>query len=97
MPGDAAATANNINAREMLFRCGIVSFIIVLILDVLVAWALYILLIPVNKNLALLAAWFRLVYTAIFGAAIYNFLSVFQLITGDEYLGCLEPISYTLK
>ncbi len=59
IPGDAAATAANINESELLFRSGIVCFIIVLILDVLVAWALYVLLIPVNKNLALLAAWFK--------------------------------------
>jgi hypothetical protein len=62
IPGDAATTANNIIANELLFRGGISSFIIVLILDVLVAWALYILLKPVNKNLALLAA----LYTPLF-------------------------------
>jgi hypothetical protein len=90
VPGDAATTANNIIAKEMLFRCGIISFIIVLILDVLVAWALYVLLIPVNKNLALLAAWLRLVYTTIFGIAICNFLSVLRLLSGAEYLKVFE-------
>jgi hypothetical protein len=86
VPGDAATTASNIMANEMLFRCGIISFIIVLILDLLVAWALYMLLKPVNKNLALLAAWLRLVYTAIFGIALNNFLGVLQLLSGDKYL-----------
>jgi hypothetical protein len=85
IPGDAAATANNISANEMLFRFGIISFIIVLILDVLVAWALYVLFIPVNKNLALLAAWLRLVYTC-------NFLSVLQLLSGAEYLKVFETV-----
>lgn len=61
VPGDAERTANNIIANESLFRFGIVSFLIVLICDVLVAWALYVFLNPVNKSLSLLAAWFRLV------------------------------------
>ncbi|MDQ0919524.1 DUF4386 domain-containing protein [Paenibacillus sp. V4I5] len=86
VPGDAAATASNIIANEMLFRSGFISFVIVLILDVLVAWALYVLLKPVNKNLAMLAACFRLVYTAIFGIALSNFLNVLPLLNGAEYL-----------
>ncbi len=90
IPGDAATTANNLIANELLFRGGMSSFIIVLILDVLVAWALYILLKPVNKNLALLALFFRLIYTAIFGVAIYNFLSVLQLLSGADYLTVFE-------
>ena len=90
IPGDATATANNIHANELLFRSGVISFIIVLILDVLVAWALYVLLLPVNKNLAMLAAWLRLVYTTIFGMAIYHLLSVLQLLSGAEYLKVYE-------
>ncbi|MDQ0878696.1 hypothetical protein QFZ77_007355 [Paenibacillus sp. V4I3] len=86
IPDDAATTANNIIANEMLFRSGFISFVIVLILDVLVAWVLYVLLKPVNKNLAMLAACFRLVYTAIFGIALSNFLNVLPLLSGAEYL-----------
>ena len=40
VPGDATETANNIMAAEGLFRMAICSFLIVIILDVLVAWAL---------------------------------------------------------
>lgn len=90
IPGDPTATANSIKANEMLFRGGIASFIVVLILDILVAWAFYILLKPVNKNLALLAAWCRLIYTAIFGVAIYNFISVLHLLSGAAYLTVFE-------
>ena len=88
---DPAATATNIMTNEMLFRTGFISFVIVLILDVLLAWALYVLLKPVNKNLAMLAAWFRLVYTAIFGVALHNFLGVLQLLSGTEYLAVFTP------
>ena len=86
IPDDAATTVNNIITNEMLFRSGFISFVIVLILDVLVAWALYVLLKPVNKSLAMLAACFRLVYTAIFGIALSNFLDVLPLLSGTEYL-----------
>ena len=90
VPGDAAATANNIMANEMLFRFGIVSFAIVLICDVLVAWALYILLKPVNKSLSLLTAWFRLLYTAIFAISLLNLFNALQLLSGADYLTAFE-------
>lgn len=90
VPDDAALTATNIATNELIFRFGVISFVIVLILDIIVAWALYILLKQVNKNLSLLAAWFRLIYTAMFGAALFNFLSVLQLFTDDVYLEGME-------
>jgi len=90
VPGDAATTANNIMADESLFRIGICSFIIVIILDVVVAWALYVFLKPVNKSLSLLAAWFRLVYAIIFGIALANLFSVLLLLSGTDYLTVFE-------
>ena len=86
VPGDAAETANNIMANELQFRIGICSFIIVIILDVLVAWALYVFLKPVNKSLSLLAAWFRLLYTAVFGFALLYLITVLRLISDADYL-----------
>lgn len=90
IPGDAAATANNIIASEGLFRVGIISFIIVLLCDVVVAWALYVVLKPVNKSLSLLAAWFRLVYSAIHGIALLNLIIALQLLSGHDYLNVFE-------
>lgn len=76
---DATKTVNNITNHEMLFRVGILSFIGVLILDVLVSWTLYVLLKSVNHHLSILAMSFRLVYTAIFGIALTNFLSIVSI------------------
>lgn len=90
VPGDAAKTVNNIMADELLFRIGISSFLIVIILDVLVAWALYVLLKPVNRSLSLLAAWFRLVYATIFGIALADLFGVLQLLSGADYLTVFE-------
>jgi hypothetical protein len=39
-PDDAAATASNLMDSETLFRVALVSFLIVFVLDVVVAWAL---------------------------------------------------------
>lgn len=90
LPEDATTTANNIMANEMLFRTGICSFLIVIVCDVVVAWALYVFLIPVNKSLSLLAAWFRLVYSTIFGTALANYFSVLLLLSGADYLTVFE-------
>ena len=48
VPGDAAKTANNIVGNDLLFRIGILSFIIMVVFDVVLAWALYVLLKPVS-------------------------------------------------
>ena len=52
--GDAAATASNILAQEGLFTITAVGDLVAAALFALSAWALYVLLKPVNKNLALL-------------------------------------------
>jgi Domain of unknown function (DUF4386) len=87
---DAKATANNIMGSSELFRIGIFCFLIVAVLDVIVAWALHVLLEPVNKSLSLLAAWFRVVYAAVFAIALMPLLGVVQLLSGAEYLKGLE-------
>ncbi|MBA4141064.1 MAG: DUF4386 family protein [Segetibacter sp.] len=60
-------------------------------MDVVIAWALYILLKPVNENLSLLTAWFRLVYTVIALVALNNLVTVFQLLDTPGYLKVFEP------
>ncbi len=60
------------------------------ILDVVVAWALYVLLKPVNRSLSLLAAWFRLVYAAILGIALANLFSALLLLSGADHLAVFE-------
>jgi hypothetical protein len=86
VPGDSAATANNIIANQILFRSGMVTWIVVLVCDVIIAWALYIFLKPVSRNISLFAAWFRLVYCTIFGVTLLNLLIVTQLLSGAGYL-----------
>jgi hypothetical protein len=82
VPMDASATFDNIVASQGLFRSGIAAFLIVIMLDVVVAWALYVLLAPVNRTLALLTAWLRLAFAAIFGSTLVSLLDAAQLVAG---------------
>lgn len=84
--GDATATAGNILENSALFRLGLVSFVIMVIIDIVLAWTLYIILRPVNRPLSLLAGWLRLVNGTIFGIALFHLLGVLQLLGGAEYL-----------
>jgi uncharacterized membrane protein YfbV (UPF0208 family) len=63
---------------------------VVAVLDLVVAWGLYVLLEPVSKNLSMLAAWFRLVYAAVFAIALNPLLAVLQLLEGGKYLQAFE-------
>jgi len=83
--GNAAETMRNIASSELLYRFGVFSWLVVLVCDVLAAWGLYIFLKPVNKNLSLLMAWFRIVYVAILGASILNLLHVLPLLDETGY------------
>jgi hypothetical protein len=83
-PGDATATTNNIVGSAGLFRAAIAAFLIVAALDIVVAWALYVLLRPANENLALLVGWLRVVYAAVFAYALVNLLDVAQLLSGSS-------------
>jgi hypothetical protein len=76
---DAPVTVGNIVNSELLFRVGIAAFIIVLIADVVVAWALYVLFQRTSQQLSLFAAWFRLVYVAIAAAALLNLFVALKL------------------
>lgn len=54
VPGDAATTVSKIMAHEGLFTVPVVGDLFAAVLFFLTAWALYVLLKPVNKDLALL-------------------------------------------
>jgi len=83
---DATTTVENIVASNGLFRIGISLFLIVALLDIIVAWALYVFLKPINRQLSLLAAWLRIVYATILIAVLVNLLNVLALLSGADYL-----------
>lgn len=91
VPGNAAATAENIMASETLFRLGAIgSELIILLSEVLLSVVLYELFKPVNKTLSLLAAVSRLIMTTIHGLNLLNYFFVLQLLGGAAYLSVFE-------
>lgn len=85
-PNDVAKTVSNITENIGTFRIGIVLFLIVALLDILVAWSLYIFLKPQNKSLSLLTAWLRIVYASILCVVLIKLVNVLQLLNGADYL-----------
>ena len=86
VPGDAAITANNIMASESLFRSGIVSTLMVQIINILMVLVLYKLLKPVNKNHALLMVIFILVGAPMAMLNELNRFAALLLSSGADYL-----------
>jgi hypothetical protein len=89
--GDAAKTAGNIMANEQLYRIGIVNNITTFGLDVVLIWALYVLLRPVNRNLALLAVFFRLVETTVACVSIIIYFVAMQFVSDADHLKPFDP------
>jgi hypothetical protein len=89
-PNDAAATFDNITNSELLFRMGLVSFLIIFIVDVIVAWALHIVFRAVNRYVSLVGAWFRIVYTVFLGVAVIFLFLILELVSGAEFLNVFD-------
>lgn len=89
--GDPAATAARIMASESLWRLGIVGDLAMHVCDVFVMWAIYILLRPVNRNLALLVLLFNLVQTAVLVANKSTLLVPLFLLGDAPWLHAFEP------
>jgi hypothetical protein len=88
---DAPATINNIIAHESLFRTGVVISLFSYVFFLLAAWALYVLLKPVNKNIALLFLLLNLGGFAILVYSHLNLLSSLTLLSGADYLKVFQP------
>jgi len=88
---DAVQTARNILANQTLFRAALVGYLITFLCDLVAAWALYVLLKPVNENLSLFTAWFRLVYTVIAIVAFLNLVTVVRLLNASNSSSGFDP------
>ena len=85
------ATANNIMANEFQFRIGISIELIMSIGLIVLAWALYTILKPVNKNLALLALLWKLVEATIAAAIVLVSFIALQVLNGGAYITVFTP------
>jgi hypothetical protein len=89
--GNATATANHVMASELLWRVSIAGDLVKLACAVALALIFYVLLRPVSKNLALLAAFFNLVSIAVEAACKLHLFAALFLLGGADYLRAFEP------
>jgi hypothetical protein len=86
IPGNAAETARNIMVHERLFRLGIAGYLLSQLSDVALIVALYVVLKPINQNLALFGAFMRAVQAATGVAATLTSFDVLRFLSGADYL-----------
>lgn len=87
---DAAQVAQNIIDSERLYRLGIVGDLVMFTGVLVLIWALYVLLRPVNRDLAVLAALLRIIEVPVGVAATLNSLIAVQLLSSAKYLEVFE-------
>ncbi len=90
VPGNAAETARNIMAHETLFRINIACNLLYGATIGVLLTALYVILKPVDRNLALVAAFCRLVVALMWGVTALNMLGALRLLGGGTYLSVFE-------
>src|SRR5438445_856745 len=88
---DATATAKNIHAFDSLFRMGFAIYLVEAVCDIALSLLFYVLLKPVRKDLALLAAFFGLVSTALFAVAELFYYAASLVLGGSAYLKTFSP------
>ncbi|MBA2243089.1 MAG: DUF4386 domain-containing protein [Chthoniobacterales bacterium] len=99
--GDAVETATRIAASERLYRLSLVTDLITVAGVIVLLWAIYVVLKPVEKNVALLAAFFRLAENIVLsGVTLCGFATV-ALLGAAPHLRAfaateLQALIYTL-
>jgi hypothetical protein len=91
VPRNAADTARNILAHQTQFRGALICFISYGIGTIILLTALYVVLGPVNRGLALAGALFRLVFAVLWLIAPLNSLAALRLLGDTSYLNVFEP------
>lgn len=75
----------------LMVRIGIVAFLVVVVFDVVVAWALYELY--KTHPLSGLSTLFRMMHAAIMGVAVFTLPMVFVSVTAEEVLGHVDAFN----
>jgi hypothetical protein len=89
--GNPAETARNILAHETLFRIGMVGDVVYCVGVVVLSAALYVVLKPVDQNLALLAAIGRLVHGFTYLLVTVNLFTALRLLSDADYARAFGP------
>jgi hypothetical protein len=91
VPGNVAATAQNVVAHQTQLRVTAVCFLTYSLGVIVLLTALYVILKPINPGLALIGALFRLVFALLWLLAPLNLLGALRLLSNASYLQVFEP------
>ena len=91
MGGDATTTAAQLRQNDGLFRLGFAGYLIEAVSDIIIAWLFYVLLKPVDRDLALLSALFGLVSMCLFAVAKMFYFAAPIFVRGSKYLTAFPP------
>jgi Domain of unknown function (DUF4386) len=91
VPRNAVDTARNVLAHQTQFRIALTCFVAYGIGSVVLLTALYVILAPINRGLALTGALFRLVFAILWLIAPLNSLAALRLLGDATYLKVFEP------
>jgi hypothetical protein len=89
VPGNAAETARNIVAHQTQLRVALICFLTYGVSVVILLSALYVILKPVDRLLALIGALFRLVFALLWLLTTLNLLGALRLLGNASYLQVL--------
>lgn len=90
--GDAEATLSNLSASKGLFTGEIIGWGFIWLTDLIVTWGLCTYFKPIKKNLSMIAAGFRLVYTVMLGIGILSLISASGMIAGGNSADLMAKI-----
>ncbi len=71
--------ATNLANNHLEFGSGLLGFSIMLLFDLLLVWLLFILTKSTNKNISIIASFFRLLHTLFFGVALFKLFQVYKI------------------
>lgn len=84
VPGDAAATADNILGSLSLFGISLVGWLVIVVVDVALSATFYLLLEPIGRALSLVVAALRLAYSSMLGALVPHLFEGYRLVAGSS-------------
>jgi hypothetical protein len=90
VPEDVATTASQITAKDLLFRVSIASDLFVFAGVVVLSLALFVILKTVDRNLALLALYWRLAEAILGAVTVLIGHVVLLLLNGEDYLAVFD-------
>lgn len=88
--GNIAQTVQNLTVHGPAFVGMAACYLISLLEDIVIAWALYVLLAPVNRPLSLLTLLFRYMYAAVALVGVFDLFIAYRFVHGGQFAASLS-------